>query len=137
MSTKTALYLDDVREPHLLPLEVDKWIVVRNYNEFVDYLENNGFPDIISFDHDLGEEHYNDLFNNENWEKDDKNIKLKYDEYKVKTGYHAAKYLISMLSNSELSKYPEIYIHSANPVGSENIRLLFNDFGIITKRTFW
>lgn len=44
----TKLYLDDQRTP------VEKgWKVVRNYKEFVAYIENNAMPDIISFDHDL------------------------------------------------------------------------------------
>ena len=44
----TKLYLDDQRTP------IEKgWTVVRNYKEFVAYIENNAMPDIISFDHDL------------------------------------------------------------------------------------
>lgn len=44
------LFLDDVRDP-----PDDSWAVVRSYEEFVDYIETNGVPDLISFDHDLGD----------------------------------------------------------------------------------
>lgn len=47
----TKLYLDDSRTP----LEKG-WDVVRNYDEFVAYIETHSMPDIISFDHDLCED---------------------------------------------------------------------------------
>lgn len=59
------LFLDDVRIPkeafgymHLpIYISVD-WIVVRNYNDFVKQIKENGIPHTISFDHDLAEIHY-------------------------------------------------------------------------------
>ena len=42
------LFLDDIRKPP----DVD-WFIVRNYNQFIDWIDKNGLPDIISFDHDL------------------------------------------------------------------------------------
>lgn len=42
------LYLDDLRS-------VPKgFILVRSYTEFIFYIQQNGLPDFISFDHDLG-----------------------------------------------------------------------------------
>lgn len=47
----SKLWLDDVREP-----PNDYWDVVRNFNQFKNYIDNNGVPRDISFDHDLGGE---------------------------------------------------------------------------------
>lgn len=44
------IYLDDVR-----PIP-DGFVGVRSYAEFVTYIFQNGLPDFISFDHDLGME---------------------------------------------------------------------------------
>ena len=43
------LYLDDLR---VTPEGFDR---VYNYADFVEYITQNGLPDFISFDHDLGE----------------------------------------------------------------------------------
>jgi hypothetical protein len=45
------LYLDDIRTP-----KTKGWDIVRSYDEFVKWIEENGLPDKLSFDHDLGEE---------------------------------------------------------------------------------
>ena len=73
------LFLDDIRDPkNMIPgMEVlykdgmlihrnnpdnfyykHDWVVVRSYNEFVDYITKNGLPKLVSFDHDLAPEHY-------------------------------------------------------------------------------
>ena len=53
------LYLDDIRNP-----KTDGWIIVRSYNEFIKWIEVNGIPDEISFDHDLAHEHTKYYFDN-------------------------------------------------------------------------
>ena len=47
------IYLDDVRTP----VDADKWIVVRSYDEFVQKINEIGLKNIelISLDHDLGD----------------------------------------------------------------------------------
>ena len=35
----------------------EQWDIVRNYNEFVKYVEDNGVPHIFSTDHDLADIH--------------------------------------------------------------------------------
>ena len=62
---KKYIYLDDVRTP------VDKdWIVVRNYDEFVNKVTEIGLENIalISLDHDLGDsamkEWYSNVYHN-------------------------------------------------------------------------
>lgn len=121
------LFLDDVRMPkdafgymHLpIYISVD-WIVVRNYYAFITLIENKGIPEIISFDHDLADEHYDyqEQFNNNDI----------YDIVEEKTGYHCAKWLIDYCMDNEKELPAEIIIHSMNPAGSMNIKSLFNTY---------
>jgi hypothetical protein len=88
-----------------------KWKIVKSYEEFKNILNNNGIPDIISFEHDLNDEHKNLL-------------EYDYDNFINKTGYHAAEYLIEYcnLLNKDL---PIVLIHTQNPIGYKNIKNLF------------
>tara|TARA_R110000868_G_scaffold402406_1_gene678680 strand:+ start:381 stop:776 length:396 start_codon:yes stop_codon:yes gene_type:complete len=117
---KYNLFLDDVRFPYcvfkltILPIYENNsdWVIVRSYNEFVDTLKERGIPSRISFDHDLSYDHYLEI-NQIN--------EIIYENLEEKTGYDAAKLLVDMCMerNEELPMY---YVHSANPVGSENIK---------------
>ena len=116
---KMRLYLDDVRTP------IDKdWDVVRNYTEFVSKVRLIGLEnfEVISLDHDLGDsamiEYYTNVKNN---------YTLEYNNILEKTGYDAAKFLVaeSMSKNIPL---PQIYVHSANPIGSSNIMGYVNNY---------
>jgi len=54
------LYLDDIHNPATEGIDVARsykefWHIVRSYKEFVQFILNNGVPDMISFDHDLGD----------------------------------------------------------------------------------
>ena len=55
------IYLDDVRTP-----VEGNWIVVRNYQEFVDKVNELGLDNIelVSLDHDLGDTAMAEYFNN-------------------------------------------------------------------------
>lgn len=86
--------------------EENEWIIVRNYDEFVDWILKNGLPDVISFDHDLADEHYAFAGN--------------YNIFREKTGYDAAKWLVEFCMYEKL-QLPEYYVHSMNVVGKENI----------------
>lgn len=130
------LFLDDIRIPKdaigLVPSNMnqmywnDDWDLVTNYSEFCNHIQKNGLPEFISFDHDLSDEHYNDLFSDENWIKDDNDINLKYDEYKEKTGYECAKWLVDWCLENE-KQLPNFIVHSANPVGKKNIESYLNN----------
>lgn len=109
---KKLLWLDDIRNPLLdtvgkVPknegrLEIE-WVL--DYSEFISYIDRNGLPDIISFDHDLG-----DIGN-----------------HKEKTGYDCAKYLVDYcIDNNKLM--PKFYVHSDNTVGAKNIISLLNNY---------
>ena len=60
------LFLDDVRNPkdccQYMPDAKfyfnSEFVIVRNYDEFVNFIRKNGLPNIISFDHDLSDMDY-------------------------------------------------------------------------------
>ena len=134
MENKVKIYLDDVRTP------VDKdWLVVRNFHEFVNLVNKVGLTNIslISFDHDLGDSAMQEYFNNVS-----KNYKLDYENIEEKTGYDAGKWLVNEfydLNKNRINmsrfdkrqkpiKFPEVVVHSANPIGSANIMGYINNF---------
>lgn len=130
------LFLDDIRIPkdaiELVSSSLDKiylendWIVVRDFLEFCNYIQNFGLPDFISFDHDLADSHYNNLFSDKNRSSQDSDVVLKYEDYSEKTGYECAKWLVDWcFENSK--KIPDFVVHSANPVGKKNIESYLNN----------
>lgn len=86
------LYLDDERTP-----KTDQdWIIVRSFAEAVAYVAENGIPEYISFDHDLGLE---------------------------ESGYDFAKWLVEQELDGH-HMFPDEFeynVHSANPIGAANI----------------
>lgn len=121
------LFLDDIRMPDnatiivharnfnagaLLQKDVE---IVRSYKDFVEWIEKNGLPGSISFDHDLADISYNPERGREIF------------VYHEKTGYDCAKWLVEYCLDRNLS-LPLWAIHSANPVGIENIKGLFMSF---------
>lgn len=50
--TNYSIYLDDIRQPKTQR----DWVVLRSFDEFVQYITEHGPPEYISFDHDLGED---------------------------------------------------------------------------------
>jgi hypothetical protein len=117
---KKRLYLDDVRTP----LDSD-WIIARNYEEFVSIIKFNGLEnfDVISLDHDLGEQSMVEYYTNvkNNYKLDYNNI---VDE---KTGYDCCRFLVSE-SMSKNIPLPQMYVHSANPIGSANMMGYINNY---------
>lgn len=112
--TKNPIYLD-----------LD-WVIVRNYDEFVDAIKEKGIPDVISFDHDLADEHYGVQENLD---------EVEYLLFQEKTGYHCAKWLIEYCIDNKLMISKKVYIHSMNPVGSRNIESLFRTYEKIYRGT--
>lgn len=122
---KNLLFLDDIRTPNMVfnydmltamqaPFrEEEKWDTVRDYNEFVEYLEsyykeNKKLPELISFDHDLADKDFDEIS-------------------QEKTGMDCAKWLVDFCIDNELS-LPEYLCHSQNPAGKDNIMMLLNNF---------
>jgi len=104
---KTLLWLDDIRNP----LEGD-WLIfspisrpynvvwVKNFEEFTEWIIQNGLPDGICFDHDLG--------------ADEETSKL------FLSGFDCTKWLVDYCINNDFD-FPKYNIQSANPVGKDNI----------------
>jgi hypothetical protein len=123
------LYLDDFRDPidssHYLCNSIYSsvhWEVVRNYDAFVKIIQEKGMPEIISFDHDLADEHYNpDLYGSETYNE-------VYNNFVFKTGFDCAKWLIEYCMDNNKELPAVILIHSMNPAGSANIKSLFDSY---------
>lgn len=126
---KKLLWLDDVRNPwDLMWLNyITKNIVrtdqieitwVKNYNEFVDEIVDNGLPDIVSFDHDLADEHYVYSPTEEIYKQAD---------YMEATGYDCAKFLVDYCQIHE-KDLPQWHCHSWNPMGKKFIISLLSNF---------
>lgn len=73
---------------------------VKRYSQFAMYIEEWGVPDVICFDHDLGEE---------------------------KTGYDCVKYLCYYCDEND-EELPIIVYQTNNPVGKENMRKYIENF---------
>jgi hypothetical protein len=127
---KTLLWLDDYRDP--FDKEVD-WLVyspisrndlevvwVKNYDQFKDWIMDNGLPDAICFDHDLADEHY-DIGRPSNF------MEFDYSLTTEKTGMDCAKWLTNYCTEFK-KPLPLFNVHSANPAGRKNIREFLNNY---------
>ena len=108
------LFLDDIRDPNQVFAYTEqiifldqKWTVVKTYQEFVTFIIDNGLPEFISFDHDLGEESMTNV--------------------EEKSGYDCAKWLIEYCITEKII-LPAYFCHSMNPVGKVNINGLLNTY---------
>lgn len=96
------LFLDDERIPTDVTwfnMPAEPWVIVRSYDAFVKHIEDNGIPDFVSFDHDLGE---------------------------GKTGMDAAKWLVQLCLDTE-QWIPSYIAHTKNPVGYDNIESMMEN----------
>ena len=113
------LYLDDIRTP------IDEnWDVVRNYDEFCEYILKTGLENIecISFDHDLGDTAMDEYYNNAK-----PNYQINYDNITEKTGYDCVKWLVTHSIDTGVV-IPKVYVHSANPIGAANMMGYINNY---------
>jgi hypothetical protein len=98
------MFLDDIREP-----QNDYDVIVRNFEEAVEFVQKYGIPTFISFDHDLGCDEIGNI---------------------LKSGYDFAKWLVDM-DIENIHKFPSNFtfdIHSANPIGKNNIKSILNNY---------
>jgi len=112
----TKLFLDDNRTPEECVGDVYEsggWDLVRDYEEFITYIMERGMPDIISFDHDLADEHY-DI----EWCDVYKKGYLAHTN--IMTGLDCAVWLHKFCEDSD-TELPECIVHSMNPIGREVI----------------
>ena len=129
---KYNLFLDDERHPiksidYLRKIDgfgelylLEEWILVTNIEEFMHEIKTNGLPQLLSFDHDLGE-----IIS-------DKDIGKKRKQRKNRvlqpSGMDCAKWLTEYCMLHEMKLCSEIKVHSANPQVAENIRSLLDTF---------
>jgi hypothetical protein len=79
----------------------DGWVWVKSYKEAIDAIIRE-FPDFISFDHDLGE---------------------------AKSGLDVAHFLINIdIETGAMPLWFDFQVHSANPVGRDNIQGLLKRY---------
>lgn len=105
--SKTLLWLDDYRNPFtsdwlvFSPIKHPfKTVWVQSYQEFIEWINKNGIPDAVCFDHDLGTE---------------------------MSGYDAVKWLCSYCESNNVA-FPLYGMQSANPVGRENMLYYIQNF---------
>jgi hypothetical protein len=116
---KIRLYLDDVRTP-----TGEDWQVVRNYDEFVAHIKLNGLEnyDVISLDHDLGDTAMIEYYTNTK-----PHFELDYSRIQEKTGMDCIRFLVAESMNKSIP-LPQIYVHSANPIGAANMMGYVNNY---------
>jgi hypothetical protein len=116
---KKYLFLDDERMPRDVTWVLiggvgswgADWHIVRSLQEAKDWVIKNGFPDVISFDHDLGMAHYEGNYSD------------------GKTGYDFAKWLVEYdIDTNTMPGNFKFTVHSKNPTGAENIRCLLENY---------
>lgn len=132
------LFLDDVRMPGdvtWVNIGIGKayhesrgapWAIVRSFDQAVAWVNEHGFPEVISFDHDLGYEEYGLV---------DGIVRIVFDK-EEKSGYDFAKWLIEY--DLETNSMPDNFsftVHSMNPIGKKNIETLLNNY-IHNKRSY-
>lgn len=131
MKTKKLLWLDDIRNPFLADWlmqyvpefdeDRENVVWVKNYNEFIDWITENGLPHKIAFDHDLGEDVAISLVESGMNKKKARMVKRE-----SKSGFDAAKFVMNFCLDNDLP-VPEIVSQSANPTGRENILKLLSN----------
>lgn len=98
------LFIDDIREP-----ETESWVIARSWAEAVEIILNRGCPEFISFDHDLG--------------------CIPYTRTPAHTGLGVAKWLVEQdIDNRIIPENFDFAVHSANPIGAENIRSYLRNY---------
>ncbi len=102
MITNKGLYVDDIRD---LPPSCEGWDLARNYDEAIKLLTEHEY-DRISLDHDIA-----------SFREDGREM----------TGYDIALWL-AQRKHDNLYVPSNIYIHSANPVGRDNMQSVINRY---------
>jgi len=129
-----CLFLDDERQPIDTfgytnnPIYINEdWVVVKNYNEFVKHVLENGVPHIFSADHDLADVHCKTFLTppdqesrQEAWDK----YHEEKDEDREMTGYDCLKWLIDHCHDNKV-KFPQFLIHTMNQVGHDNMAFYY------------
>jgi hypothetical protein len=93
-----ALFLDDER----IPVDDGRnWVIARSSSEALEIIHSRGWPEHISFDHDLGGEDTAMVF---------------------------VRWLVGKCLDEGISLPFTWFVHSQNPIGRENIEGILNGF---------
>jgi hypothetical protein len=123
------LFLDDLRQP---PLHLNRMFdVVRSYDDFIEYIETYGVPELISMDHDLDREHTLFFYDNGGFRNPPD---PKFENFKFKTGYDCALWLIEYCKDNNL-ELKKVIVHSHNPIGSNNIYEVISGYQLKINKT--
>lgn len=101
------------------------WSLVKSYREFVDHVKKHGSPNVVSFDHDLGEAHMQ-MYHTGIW-RDFGLQAYRHPMNNAATGYDCLGFLLSFCVEKSI-QIPTIYIHTMNPWGRENMLALIKEF---------
>lgn len=116
---KKYLFLDDERMPGDVTWVLiggvgswgADWHIVRSCKDAIEWVLHNGIPNVISFDHDLGMTHYAGDYSD------------------GKTGMDFAKWLVEYdMDTSSMPTDFSFTVHSKNPEGAKNIKLLLDNY---------
>lgn len=129
------LFLDDLRNPADVDLYLNttpkfseiEWTVVRNYDAFVSMIEEHGLPEIVALDRDLADSHYVPEEYWDNYEASKAYQEEAAKSYTEKTGEDCAKWLCEYCRKHDYD-LPFYIVHSANPVGRDNIKHILEDY---------
>jgi hypothetical protein len=99
------------------------WLIVKSYPQFVAAIEKYGLPELVSFDHDLADGHYHENMQSGILNYSGESFNNDYN----KTGYHCAQWLINYCMDQG-KPLPDFFVHSMNPVGTENILSLLRNY---------
>jgi len=128
---KYNLFLDDERTPKCVTwIEIPdvEWKVVRSYKDFTETIKKEGLPQIVSLDHDLSNQHYQEFTRMVKESNTTGNEpKIRYNLFSEKTGYDAAKWLVDYCIDHDLD-LPEYIVHTMNPVGWANIKSILDSY---------
>ncbi len=122
------LFLDDIRVPDrtIIPqtgksltetsgISPWQWDIVRSYDEFVNYIETYGIPQVVAFDNDL------DFSEIKKLEVMLARGEYDYKQFNVKTGCHCAEYLADKCIRLN-HPIPTYYIHTMNALAKPIIK---------------
>jgi len=97
-----TLFLDDIRDP---PWQLGHDVLIaRNNRQFMRAFIDFGVPEVISFDHDLGEDDASAMYS----------LHWIIDRH--------------LDGDCDLSSVKQVFVHSANPAGALNLQSLWDSF---------
>lgn len=124
--TKTLLWLDDIRNPfkgdwiaNFAPdfLNDGEIVWVKTCEDFITWINDNGLPTKVAFDHDLADVAYNESGS----------VNMKDSSWREMTGFDAAKFVTEYCMDNDV-ELPLWTVQSSNPVGADNINGLLLSF---------